>query len=294
LSVCDGAQRIHVGAHVRPPAVGGRTESQPDPMTPRPTKEYGRPSLHDLDWYGRRKPVFSGHNELTLLKRGSEQFAAMVEQIDQARHSVWMATYLVSPLGESGKVLEALMRAARRGVAVHFTVDGVGSRTAPASLWSEMRAAGVRLVIYRPLHGLLSWLDTSLWRRMHMKLCVVDESCGFVGGINLIDDRYDIHHGWSETPRLDYALMIRGPVVAPIHHTVQAIWTRADLGRDWRDDMSSVLDQPGRLKRLRQLWRKARLSQPKGQTNAHALAAEARTPVRCAFVLRDNTLQRRT
>src|SRR5690606_7318468 len=197
LSVCDGAQRIHVGAHVRPPAVGGRTESQPDPMTPRPTKEYGRPSLHDLDWYGRRKPVFSGHNELTLLKRGSEQFAAMVEQIDQARHSVWMATYLVSPLGESGKVLEALMRAARRGVAVHFTVDGVGSRTAPASLWSEMRSAGVRLVIYRPLHGLLSWLDTSLWRRMHMKLCVVDESCGFVGGINLIDDRYDIHHGWS-------------------------------------------------------------------------------------------------
>ena len=36
----------------------------------------------------------------------------------------------------------------------------------------------------------------------------------FVGGINIIDDRNDLNHGVTPEPRLDFAVALRGPVVA--------------------------------------------------------------------------------
>jgi phosphatidylserine/phosphatidylglycerophosphate/cardiolipin synthase-like enzyme len=41
----------------------------------------------------------------------------------------------------------------------------------------------------------------------------------FVGGINVIDDRLDMNHGWQDTPRLDFAVEIRGPLAAAVHAT---------------------------------------------------------------------------
>ena len=61
------------------------------------------------------------------------------------------------------------------------------------------------------------------------ELCVVDGEVGFVGGINLIDDRIDLHHGASEQPRLDFAVELRGPVVQAVGQAARAVWTRAWL-----------------------------------------------------------------
>ncbi|MES2088902.1 MAG: cardiolipin synthase ClsB [Pseudomonadota bacterium] len=251
-------------------------------------------ALRGLAWYGQRKPMFAGGNAVTLLRGAREQFPAMQERIDQARESVWMAMYMVSPHGQAGEVLQALMRAADRGVAVHLVVDGVGSRDVPALLWRELTAAGVSMVIYRPVQGLWNAVDAGQWRRMHMKLCVVDDAFAFVGGINLIDDCYDLQHGWSSRPRLDYALQLQGPTVMPVAHTVKAMWTRASIGKDWRDDIAHWLADKGRMRRLHALWKQARLNLSPSEQDRLAAATTNVAPMRCAFVLRDNLLQRRT
>lgn len=251
-------------------------------------------ALRGLAWYGQRKPMFTGGNQVTLLRGGTEQFPALCACINAATRSVWMATYMVSPIGQSHSVLQALMRAARRGIGVHVVVDGVGSRDAPVSLWRELEEAGVKVMVYRPVHGLWGLLDTAQWRRMHMKLCVIDDTLGFVGGINLIDDRYDLAQGWSSEPRLDYALQVCGPAVMPMAHTVKAMWTRASIGRDWRDDIVHWMADHRSMKRLRALWQKARLRLPPGEQKHLAAATGTTAPMRCAFILRDNLLQRRT
>lgn len=249
-------------------------------------------ALRGLAWYGQRKPTFTGGNEVTLLRGATEQFPALCASIDQATSSVWMATYLVSNIGHSQSVLQALMRAAQRGIDVNFVVDGLGSRDAPASLWRGLQASGVKLVMYRPVHGLWSLLDASQYRRMHMKLCVVDDEVGYVGGINLIDDHFDLAQGWSNHPRLDYALQVKGACVMPVAHTIKAMWTRASVGRDWRDDIVQWMADNHGVHRLRTLWRKARF-RPTAEEQQQ-LSATANTAMRCAFVLRDNLLQRRT
>lgn len=257
------------------------------------------PPVHDealerLAWYAQRRPVFTGGNAVQLLRGGEALFPALREAIDAARQQVWVACYMVSPLGRSGQVLAALMRAARRGVQVHMVVDAVGSNLAPHSLWRELEAAGVQLTQFRPLHRVWGLSDPGAWRRMHMKLFAVDDSHAFVGGINLIDDRYDGHHGWQDTPRLDYALAVQGPAAIPIQHTAMAMWTRARFGRDWRDELLQWAQGPGRVARLRQLWQDARLRLRPSEQGRLAHAATRQEPVRCAFVMRDNLRQRRT
>lgn len=248
-----------------------------------------------LAWYAQRKPVFTGGNQVRLLRGATELFAAQIRAIDGAQHSVWMATYLVSDQGMATQVLEALGRAAQRGVEVHLVVDGLGSRLVPASVWLGLRDCGVQVAIYRPLGRLWTALwDRSIWRRMHVKLCVIDQDLAFTGGINLIDDHYDLSHGWSSEPRLDYAVQFSGPAVTPALHTARAMWTRAMLGRDWRDDLSDWVRDPARLRRLRQLWQEARLRLTPAEHSQVVSSTGVRQPMRAAFVLRDNLRQRRT
>ncbi|MCH8179176.1 MAG: cardiolipin synthase ClsB [Proteobacteria bacterium] len=269
-------------------------ESPPEDVQAGLDTETDFQALAGLAWYAQRKPVFTGGNRVRLLQGGRDLFPALAERIDAATHSVWLALYIVSPLGQSGGVLQALMRAARRGVKVHLVVDGLGSREAPGSLWKDMAAAGVALAIYRPVKGLSAIFDAGQWRRMHLKLCVVDGEHAFIGGINLIDDHYDLHHGWSDQPRLDYALQAQGPVVTPMLHTVRAIFTRAQIGRDWRDDLVQWAQDPHRLHRLQALLRQARLRLEPHEQDRIAEAIDLRQPMRSAFVLRDNLRQRRT
>jgi cardiolipin synthase len=136
--------------------------------------------------------------------------------------------------------------------------------------------------------------STRDWRRMHLKLCVVDSQVAFVGGINLIDDLFDHVHGWQTQPRLDYAVQLTGPATLPVLHTTRALWTRADLGRDWRDDMIDWIKVPGRLIRLKGLVQQARLKLTPTEQTQLAAHARARAPMRAAFVMRDNLRQRRT
>jgi cardiolipin synthase len=248
-----------------------------------------------LAWYAQRAPVYTGGNVVRLLKGGRALFPDMVAAIDAAEREVWMACYLVSSVGQPALVLKALRRAAQRGVQVRLVVDGVGSADTDREAWSDLSADGVQLVVYRPVHGWWSLLtEPRQWRRMHLKLCVVDDRVGFVGGINLIDDLHDLTHGWGQHPRLDYALAVEGPAVLPIEHTIRAFWSRAQFGHDWRDDLVSWARQPKRLRRLKAAWQQARLKLSPSEQTSLAHHAHSRQPVRVAFVMRDNLRQRRT
>lgn len=231
-----------------------------------------------------------GSNHVGLLQGGDELFSAMVEAIDRARHEVWVATYIYHDEGKPRQVMDALCAAARRGVQVRLLVDGFGSNATLSVLESRSREAGVALAVFRPMHGWWSWLQPGQLRRMHQKLCVVDDKLAFVGGVNLIDDRYDLRHGWSEQPRLDFSVSVRGPVVGAVHQAVRALWTRAWLGHEFRDEVSALARSANPVARLRRLIKRLRMpSRAKADQPASPMV-----PMQAAFVVRDNLRQRRT
>ena len=251
----------------------------PDPASP-----------PDELWRGLPRPLFSGGNRVALLRGGDMLFPAMVQAIAAARSEVWLATYIFHDDAAASTIAQALVDAATRGVQVRVVLDGFGCMQSAPRLMSLLVPAGVQLTIFRPLQRWWNWLQPGQLRRLHQKLCVVDGEVGFVGGINMLDDRVDINHGPTDEPRLDFAVQVHGPVVGPIEQTIRALWTRAKLGRDFKEEVAAIARTAQPLTRVKALMRRLRM--PRGRDLA--LDAENLRPVQAAFVLRDNFRQRRT
>ena len=234
--------------------------------------------------------AFTGRNEVTLLRGGDALFPAMCAAIGAARHEVWIASYIFHDDGAAQTVIAALVAAARRGLLVSVVVDGFGADDTWPQIQTRLFDAGVHVALFRPLNRWWSWLQPGQLRRLHHKLCVVDAAVAFVGGINLIDDRFDLRHGWSELPRLDFAVRVRGPLAPAVHRTTQALWMRASLGRVWRDELLGLASSGQPLARARRLISRLRSTPPPPRPAAEA---DPR-PVRAAFLVRDNLRQRRT
>ncbi len=235
------------------------------------------------------RTLYSGGNQATLLRGGEALFPAMLGAIEQARHEIWLATYIYDNTGTVAALTQALAEAAQRGVRVNLVVDGFGSRSSLPELRRLLAEAGVQLAVFRPLHRWWSWLRPGQLRRLHQKLCVVDGDVAFIGGINLLDDHYDQVHGWSDNPRLDFAVALRGPVVEPIEQATRALWARANIGRNFGREMAALATSAMPVARAKRMLRRLRMPEgAKPGDEAHDLP-----PVRAAFVMRDNLRQRR-
>jgi cardiolipin synthase len=254
------------------------------------------PSL-DLDgvtvdqlWRVLPRPLFCGGNEVQLLRGGQELFPAMAQAIDEARHEVCVASYIYHPGGTAAVVTQSLIAAAQRGVQVRVVLDGFGSRGTLQALLPMLREGAIAAQVFRPIHRWWNWFQPGQLRRLHQKMCVVDDELAFVGGINIIDDRLDLVHGWTDEPRLDFAVQLRGPVVAPIAQATRAMWARAQMGQHFADEMLAMARNVEPLAHAKRLMRRLRMPRATGPQ----LRADALPPVRVAFVLRDNFRQRRT
>ena len=131
-------------------------------------------------------------------------------------------------------VAAAMVRAAQRGVTVRVLVDGWGARLyLTPSLAQMLAAGGVRLMKYRP--EVAPWqFRLHRLRRLHRKICHVDGRVAFVGGINLIDDMNTPRH---KPPRVDFAVRVEGPMLAPIVMSMQRLWALVELTQFDRSDV---------------------------------------------------------
>jgi cardiolipin synthase len=245
-------------------------------------------------WTAVPAPQFVGGNRVDLLQGGDALFPCMLQAIDAAEREIWLATYIFHDDPAATAIADALKRAAARGVAVHVVVDGFGSIATMDGVKAMFADSGVRLEVFRPLDRWYAWLQPGQLRRLHQKLCVCDGQTAFVGGINLIDDRHDMNHGWVDAPRLDFAVQVTGPLAEPIGLTTRAMWARAHLSRGWRQEVRVLARSAQPVAEVVTLVRQLRGTPPAlpAGTNGDAKPA-AEQPMRAAFVVRDNVRQRR-
>ncbi|MES2296209.1 MAG: cardiolipin synthase ClsB [Pseudomonadota bacterium] len=212
-----------------------------------------------------RSISFVAHNEVKLLHSGADFFPALIAAIDAARYAIFFETYIFADDATGAAVQAALMRAAGRGVVVHMITDWFGTGNAHVMhMDQQLRAAGVLHRVFNP------WFRRGI-TRTHRKICVVDRETAFVGGINVNDDMlcdYDSSRTLP-APRWDFAVRVRGPLVARIEQEVQAQWAR--LGK---------MNLFKRIGLYREMRRRG--------------AIVADKPVMAAFVVRDNLRNRRT
>jgi cardiolipin synthase len=157
------------------------------------------------------------HNRADVLLNGEAIFGALESAFEGAKSSINIEVYIFDHGSVATRIARSLARAARRGVEVRLLVDGFGSSLGP--LEDEMRAAGVKVEVYKPLR------IYSLYRvgnRTHRRIFTVDGRIGFCGGVG-VDDRWK---GDARDPSEWRETMIRveGPVVAQLQHVFFEDW----------------------------------------------------------------------
>jgi len=134
-------------------------------------------------------PALPG-NTIELLDDFNAVFDAIVADIDSARSSCHVCFYIWHEGGRTADVVEALVRAAQRGVTCRALADAIGSAAfLKSDLARRLRHAGVTLVAAMPT-GPIRTLFVRRDLRNHRKIVVIDDRVAYTGSQNLVDPRF--------------------------------------------------------------------------------------------------------
>jgi cardiolipin synthase len=163
-------------------------------------------------------------NRFELFSDTQAILAAIARDVDGASMSVLMEFYIWSEGGAADEILEAVIRAARRGVRCLLLIDGLGARpwwkgTQP----QRLRDAGVQLRPALPT-GLLRTLIGRTDLRLHRKIVVIDGAVAWTGSMNLVDPRY-FKQGSGVGEWIDAMARFEGTVVNPLAGVLIGDWT---------------------------------------------------------------------
>jgi len=157
--------------------------------------------------------------------------AMLVEDIDRAERTVHLSFYIWLTDHNGRKVVEAVCRAARRGVTCRIVADAIGSRDLIRSpCWREMEQAGARLCasLKAPL-GLAFLVGHRLDLRNHRKVVVIDGRIAYGGSQNCADPAFLVKRRFA--PWVDILIRYEGPIVRQNQLIFASAWT-VETGED--------------------------------------------------------------
>jgi len=185
----------------------------------------------------RLEPV--GGNAARLLADSNVAIDALVADIDAAQCHVHVLFYIWLPDRNGCRVVEALRRAARRGVQCRAMADDLGSRGLIRSgHWQALRDAGVQVAAALPVgNPLLRLFAGRIDLRNHRKIVVIDGNITYCGSQNCADPEFRVKARFA--PWVDIMLRFEGPVAAQNQRLFASDWmSQVD------EDLSELLRRP--------------------------------------------------
>ena len=162
-------------------------------------------------------PVERG-DEYTVLHNGDETFPAILAAIEGAKSRINFETYVYKD-GEIGdRVVDALARAAERGVTVRVLIDPIGSLMVPKNR-DRLTKAGVKLAWFNEI-GFFT-VEVANYRT-HRKTLVVDGDVAFTGGMGVADNW--LGHAQDKDHWRDTHFKITGPAVRALEASFYENW----------------------------------------------------------------------
>ncbi len=172
-------------------------------------------------------------NRVTLAADSNAAVDSMVADIDAATEHVHACFYIWLDDRNGLKLKDAMVRAARRGVAVRALADALGSRRFVRSAhWRELAEAGAEVRIALPVGNLLwTMIRGRVDLRNHRKLLVCDNRIAWCGSQNAADPEFRIKPRFA--PWVDLMTRWEGPVARDWQFLFVSDWMGehgADLG----------------------------------------------------------------
>jgi cardiolipin synthase A/B len=168
---------------------------------------------------------------VSILNNGDEFLPALLDAIRNARHTINFSVYIWRDGIFSRQVLDSLVEAQRRHVAVRLLLDGFGVKDVPDWRFGELKRAGGRVEKFRtPQFGKL----TRFHRRNHRRSIVIDGEIGFTGGMAVADSW--LGHAQDPDHWRDMMFKVTGPLARSLQGAFASSWVGSSgeilTGRD--------------------------------------------------------------
>ncbi len=173
-------------------------------------------------------PALTG-NGVELFDDFQRVFDALIADIDGAATRCHLCFYIWHEAGRVLEVVEALVRAAERGVECRLLADAIGSKAFLVSASARrLRAAGVEVTPALPT-GALRTIFVRRDLRNHRKIVVIDDRVAYTGSQNLVDPRY-FKQDAGVGEWVDAMARISGPTATALDGVFALDWT-VETGR---------------------------------------------------------------
>jgi len=157
-------------------------------------------------------------NAVELLTDYDASLQALLDDIDQARDRVHLLYYLMFDDAVGERVVQALQRAAARGVHCRVLLDAVGAKRGLRRYRRRLQAVDVDVRAMLP--GGLRWRRSGrMDLRNHRKIAVIDNRVGYIGSQNLAQSGFV-----PGFPNRELVARVRGPAVAHLEAVFASDW----------------------------------------------------------------------
>ncbi|MCF8108793.1 MAG: PLDc N-terminal domain-containing protein [Desulfohalobiaceae bacterium] len=200
-------------------------EAEEAPGAPHPTLKslIRAPGFHPIAEFSQaltKRPLL-GENSVETLYNAEQAFPAMLQAINSARTSLYLASYIIDTKHSGLEIIEALAEACRRGVTVKVIIDAVGELYTWPLTGRVLHRYQIPFTRFIPLKIVPPSPFINL--RNHRKILVVDGIYGFTGGMNLRDSSLKIPRAQAAKIQ-DTHFRLTGPIVNQMEQVFLEDW----------------------------------------------------------------------
>ncbi len=143
-----------------------------------------------------------GNTDVQYYPVGEQMFAAMLKDMEQAKHFIFLEYFIVQEGEMWNRMLEVLLERAKAGVNIYMMYDDMGSvALLPFGYAKKLEALDEHIKCI-PFNPVVPFLAMVMNNRDHRKILVVDGNVGYTGGINLSDEyinAVEMFGHWKDT-----------------------------------------------------------------------------------------------
>ena len=169
----------------------------------------------------------SAGNRITLLPEGKQAFQTILDLIQNARRSVYVATFILGNDETGHTIVRALTEKAAQGVKTYLLLDALGSVRISRKFLAPFLEAGGQAAFFMPMIHLPFRGRANL--RNHRKMIICDNQTAVIGGMNLASEYMGTHESGCRWQ--DLSLMVRGPATDHITDMFRSDWNFAGKTR---------------------------------------------------------------
>jgi cardiolipin synthase A/B len=162
----------------------------------------------------------SAQNHITFLPEGEQAFQTIIDLIEDARHSVYIATFILGKDKTGSAIVNALAKKASKGLEICLLLDALGSVRISKKFLLPLIEAGGRVAFFMPM---IHWPFRGRANlRNHRKMIICDNQTAIIGGMNLASE----YMGPKDSIGLwqDLSLLVQGPVTDHITDIFRMDW----------------------------------------------------------------------